>query len=78
MDPAADAFAPPAAGWTPVSPRLATARRVTLLLSYLLVVAGGVILVLSPLSIMWVAAYAVLAQKRLPNLLSLLMMRLTS
>ena len=61
MDPAADAFAPPAAGWTPVSHRLATARRVTLLLSYLLVIAGGVILAVSPLPRAWVAAYVVIA-----------------
>ena len=61
MDSAADAFAPPAAGWTPVSSRLATARRITLLLAYVLVIAGGALLVLSPLPLVWVVAYAVAA-----------------
>lgn len=61
MDPSADAFAPPAAGWIPVSHRLATARRVTLLLAYLLVVVGGVVLSLTPLPRAWVVAYGVLA-----------------
>jgi membrane protein YdbS with pleckstrin-like domain len=35
-------------GWTPVSPKLITARRVALALSYLLVVAGLIALVLIP------------------------------
>lgn len=61
MDQVADAFAPPAAGWTPVSPRLATARRIVLLLEYLLVIAGGVVIALSPLAVWWLVAYAVLA-----------------
>lgn len=61
MDPGADAFAPPTTGWTPVSPRLATARRLTLVLAYALVVAGGVVLVFSPLPRGWIAAYAVAA-----------------
>lgn len=61
MDRAADAFAPPAAGWTPVSPRLATARRIVLALDYLLVVAGGVAIAVSPIPRAWLVAYAVLA-----------------
>lgn len=61
MDPSPDAFAPPAAGWIPVSPRLATARRITLALEYLLVVAGGVAIALSPLGTAWLIAYIVLA-----------------
>lgn len=61
MDPSADAFAPPAAGWIPVSPQLATARRITLALEYLLVVAGGVGIALSPLGKPWLVAYVVLA-----------------
>jgi membrane protein YdbS with pleckstrin-like domain len=61
MDQSADAFAPPAAGWIPVSPRLATARRITLALGYLLVVAGGVVLALSPLATVWLVAYAAAA-----------------
>lgn len=61
MDRSADAFAPPAAGWTPVSPRLATARRITFALEYLLVIAGGIALALSPLASAWLVAYAVVA-----------------
>ncbi len=61
MEHVGDAFAPPQAGWTPVSPRLATARRVTLLLAYVVVVAVGVILALSPLHRAWLAAYAAVA-----------------
>lgn len=56
-----DAFAPPAAGWTPVSGQLATARRIMLAIEYLLVVAGGVALALSPLPLGWLVAYVVLA-----------------
>lgn len=41
-------------GWTPVSPKLATARRVALGLTYLLVVAGIVALVLIPGVPSWV------------------------
>lgn len=47
-------------GWTPVSSRLTSARRVTLLLAYLLVVAGIVALFLIPAVPRWVA-YAVTA-----------------
>ena len=61
MDSSADAFAPPVAGWIPVSPRLATARRVTLVLVYALVIAGGVVLALTPLPVLWLVVYAVAA-----------------
>jgi membrane protein YdbS with pleckstrin-like domain len=61
MDRSADAFAPPAAGWIPVSPRLATARRITLALAYLLVVVVGVIIALSPLAVAWLIAYVAVA-----------------
>ena len=47
-------------GWTPVSSRLTSARRVTLLLAYLLVVAGVVALFLIPAVPRWVA-YALTA-----------------
>lgn len=47
-------------GWTPVSSRLTSARRVTLLLAYVLVVAGIVALFLIPAVPHWVA-YAVTA-----------------
>jgi uncharacterized protein len=56
-----DAFAPPDAPWTPVSPRLATSRRLTLLLAYIPVVAVGTILVLAPVSRPWLAVYAIAA-----------------
>jgi membrane protein YdbS with pleckstrin-like domain len=39
-----DAFRPPQDTWNPVSPRLTTARRITLLLGYLIVVGIGVVL----------------------------------
>jgi membrane protein YdbS with pleckstrin-like domain len=42
--------------WTPVSPKLVTARRITLALIYLLVVAGIVLLVVLPDVPAWVAA----------------------
>lgn len=61
MDSSADAFAPPVAGWIPVSPRLATARRVTLVLVYALVIAGGVVLALTPLPVLWLVVYAIAA-----------------
>lgn len=51
-------------GWTPVSPRLVTARRLTLLLSYLLVIAVIVALVLIPgvpAWVTWATAGAALA-----------------
>jgi membrane protein YdbS with pleckstrin-like domain len=43
-------------GWTPVSPRLITARRITLLLAYLLVAAVIVALVLIPAVPRWIPA----------------------
>ena len=61
MDPAPDAFAPPAVGWTPVSSRLATARRITLVLAYVVVVAVGVALAWTPLPRGWLIGYAVAA-----------------
>lgn len=61
MDQGADAFAPPDTGWVPVSPRLAAARRITLALGYLLVIAGGVALALSPIARVWLIAYVVTA-----------------
>lgn len=61
MDPAADAFAPPSVGWTPVSSRLATARRITLVLAYVVVVAVGVALAWTPLPRGWLIGYAVAA-----------------
>jgi membrane protein YdbS with pleckstrin-like domain len=61
MDSSADAFAPPEAGWIAVSPRLATARRVTLVLVYVVVVAGGVVLALAPLPVVWLVVYVVAA-----------------
>lgn len=42
-------------GWTPVSPRLASARRVSLVLSYLLVVAAVVVLAVAPGVPRWAA-----------------------
>jgi membrane protein YdbS with pleckstrin-like domain len=61
MDQGADAFAPPDTGWVPVSNRLAAARRITLALGYLLVIAGGVALALSPIARVWLIAYVVTA-----------------
>ncbi|MFM9135173.1 MAG: PH domain-containing protein [bacterium] len=57
----ADAFSPPLTGWTRISPRLATARRLTLVLAYALVVAAGIALALSPLPKAWLVAYAAAA-----------------
>ena len=62
MAQSADPFAAPTqTGWVPVSPRLATARRITLLLEYLLVVAGGVGIAISPLGTGWLLAYVIVA-----------------
>ena len=61
MPEADDAFAPPAHGWTPVSPRLATARRLTLLVLYVLVAIGGLVVWWSPLAAGWIVAYAAIA-----------------
>jgi membrane protein YdbS with pleckstrin-like domain len=44
-----------------VSPRLATARRITLLLAYAVVVLGGVLVALSPLAIAWLLVYVAIA-----------------
>jgi hypothetical protein len=43
-----DAFTPPGEAWNPVSPRLATARRITMVLVMVLVLAGIVLLGLAP------------------------------
>lgn len=48
-------------GWTPVSPKLITARRVTLMLSYLLVIAGLIALALVPTVPRWVTVAASVA-----------------
>jgi membrane protein YdbS with pleckstrin-like domain len=50
-----------ALGWVPVSPRLTTARRITLGLEYLLVLAGGIGIAVSPLAVGWLIAYAAIA-----------------
>jgi hypothetical protein len=55
----ADPFTAP--DWVPVSPRLATARRIVLALEYLLILAGGVGIAISPLAPGWLIAYAVVA-----------------
>jgi len=58
----ADPFASPTqTGWVSVSPRLATARRITLLLAYAVVVLGGVFVALSPLAIAWLLVYVAIA-----------------
>jgi len=44
-----------------VSPRLTTARRITLGLEYLLVLAGGIGIAVSPLAVGWLIAYAAIA-----------------
>jgi membrane protein YdbS with pleckstrin-like domain len=46
-------------GWSPVSPRLISARRITLVLCYVLVVAGVVVLFVVPDVPRWVAYAAV-------------------
>jgi len=48
-------------GWTPVSPKLITARRVTLMLTYLLVIAGLIALALVPTVPRWAAVAASVA-----------------
>ena len=52
---------PTQSGWVPVSPRLATARRITLLLAYAIVVLGGVLIALSPLATVWFLVYVGIA-----------------
>lgn len=54
-----DPFAAP--DWVPVSPRLALARRIVLALEYLLIVAGGVAIAISPLGLGWLIAYVIAA-----------------
>lgn len=44
-----------------MSPRLTTARRITLGLEYLLVLAGGIGIAVSPLAVGWLIAYAAIA-----------------
>ena len=62
MAQSADPFASPTqTGWVSVSPRLATARRITLLLAYAVVVLGGVFVALSPLAIAWLLVYVAIA-----------------
>ncbi len=62
MAQSADPFASPTqTGWVSVSPRLATARRITLLLAYAVVVLGGVLVALSPLAIAWLLVYVAIA-----------------
>lgn len=61
MRPVDEAFSPPEDTWSPVSPRLAIARRITLLASYLLVVAVGLVLARTALPRGWLIAYAVAA-----------------
>lgn len=61
MSDADAAFAPPADGWTPVSARLAAARRISLAFVYALVIVGGVLLWLTSWP-RWVpVAYGVVA-----------------
>ena len=57
----ADAFSPPSEGWTRISPKLATARCVNVALAYILVIAGGIAIALSPLPRYWLLAYAAVA-----------------
>lgn len=57
----ADAFSPPSEGWTRISPKLATARRLNVVLAYILVIAGGIAIALSPLPRYWLLAYAAVA-----------------
>ena len=57
----ADAFSPPSEGWTRISPKLATARRLNVVLAYILVIAGGIAIALSPLPRYWLLAYTAVA-----------------
>jgi uncharacterized protein len=54
-------FASPSGDWTPVSPKLAAARRLTLIFGYGPVIIGGVLVALSPLARIWSVVYAVIA-----------------
>lgn len=60
MDSVDSVFVPPAASWMPVSRKLATARRIALSLTYILVVVGGAVLAWSPLP-RWLLSGYVLA-----------------
>jgi membrane protein YdbS with pleckstrin-like domain len=59
-----DAFAPPGEAWNPVSPKLATARRITMILVMLFLLVGVVLLGLVPeartvaavLAVVWLVA----------------------
>lgn len=53
------AFAAPRGSWTPVSPRLASARRTLLLLGLIPLVIGGVILAVIGVAPAWIGVYAV-------------------
>jgi uncharacterized protein len=54
-------FVPPAAAWMPVSRKLATARRLTLSLGYILVAVGGGVIAWSPLPRWWLVGYLIAA-----------------
>ncbi len=53
------AFAAPQGAWTPVSPRLATARRALLMMTLIPFVIGGIVLGALGLVPLWIALYAV-------------------
>ncbi|MEK9664136.1 MAG: PH domain-containing protein [Candidatus Nanopelagicales bacterium] len=55
------AFAAPQGSWTPVSPRLATARRSLLLIAIVPLAIGGVVLGFVGLATVWIVLYAVVA-----------------
>lgn len=55
------AFAAPEGAWTPVSPRLSTARRLTLALAYLPIIAVGVVLWVVGVPKIWIVAGVVVA-----------------
>jgi len=52
------AFAAPQGSWTPVSPRLATARRILLLLALVPLVVAGIALAIVGVGVVWLALYA--------------------
>jgi len=55
------AFAAPDGSWTPVSPRLATARRLLLLLLIVPLAAGAVVMAIAGIAAAWIGVYAVVA-----------------
>lgn len=61
MGQAEDPFAPPTQGWTPVSPRLSTSRRVTLLIAYLPVLGVGIVLALMGVTVPWLVTFTAVA-----------------